>query len=68
MQRLTDPIIEALGGLTEISRMTHAPISTVNGWRVYIPASRLDHLMLAAQRASKSVPWHLLEPAERARA
>lgn len=65
MQRLSDPIIEALGGLTAISKMVHAPVSTVNGWRQYIPASRLDHLMLAANRAGLSVPWSKLEQAER---
>ena len=63
-KRLTDPIIDALGGTTAIGKMVQAPASTVHSWRRRIPASRLNHLILVATNQGKVVPWHELADAE----
>lgn len=61
---LSPEIIKALGGLAEIARLVLAPKSTVNSWKEYIPASRLDHLILRANAAGITVPWHTLREAK----
>lgn len=62
-KRLTQPIIDALGGTTAIGRMIHAPASTVHSWRKRIPPSRLNHLIVVATQTGRVVPWHELEDA-----
>src|SRR5687768_6418598 len=58
MHALASRIIDALGGTTDTARMISAPISTVHSWRkIGIPAARLDHLKLAAQRDGKMIDW-----------
>ncbi|WP_165356479.1 hypothetical protein [Sphingosinicella sp. BN140058] len=57
MKRLTDEIIDALGGLTAISRLVRAPVSTVSSWKTRISDARLHHLALAAQHAGIEVDW-----------
>lgn len=50
-------IIDALGGTTEVSRLTEAPISTVHSWRKNgIPGSRLAHLRLIAAQKNIALP------------
>lgn len=57
MTTVADQIIDALGGTTAVGRMTKAPPSTVHSWRKNgIPASRMDHLRLAAKEAGVEMP------------
>jgi hypothetical protein len=63
MQRLSDKIISDFGGLAELAKLVKAPTSTVNSWKRRIPASRLDHLRLAAMASGKMISWDTLEEA-----
>ena len=52
-----DQVIDALGGTSEVSRLTEAPTSTVHSWRkMGIPQSRLAHLKLIAECKGVSLP------------
>lgn len=64
MQRLSDKIIDDFGGLSELAKLVKAPTSTVNSWKRRIPASRLDHLRLAALASGRMISWDTLEEAE----
>lgn len=51
-------IIDALGGVTAISRLTEVPVSTIHSWRkIGIPNSRMQHLKLAAAAAGLVVDF-----------
>jgi hypothetical protein len=57
MQTLADIIIDTLGGTTEVSRKTRAPVSTVHSWRKNgIPPSRMAHLEMIAEAEGKKLP------------
>jgi len=57
MNTAASELIDALGGTSAVSRMTKAPTSTVHSWRKNgIPASRMDHLRLAAKEAGVEMP------------
>lgn len=58
MDTLATTLIQTLGGTTAVSRMTFAPISTVQSWKKNgIPGSRLAHLRLVAEREGKAIDW-----------
>lgn len=62
-----DQVIDALGGTSEVSRLTEAPTSTVHSWRkIGIPASRLAHLRLIAEQKSITLPQPPVEEASAA--
>jgi hypothetical protein len=57
MQTFADQVIDALGGTSEVSRLTEAPTSTVHSWRkIGIPSSRLAHLRLIAEQQGVTLP------------
>lgn len=57
MQTYADQVIDALGGTSEVSRLTEAPTSTVHSWRaIGIPKSRLAHLRLLANAKGIELP------------
>jgi hypothetical protein len=63
------PIIDGLGGTSEVAKLTLVPISTVHSWRkIGIPRHRLHHLKLAAVAAEKPVPAELERAIESAAA
>ncbi len=60
MNKRSHDIINHLGGTTAVAKLIKTPISTVHSWRkIGIPASRLDHIRLAAKRVGLLLPGDL---------
>jgi hypothetical protein len=58
MDTYSDRVIDAMGGTTTVSRLTKAAPSTVSSWRKNgLSDSRLDHLMLIAEREGMKINW-----------
>jgi len=56
MQTAIDALLDALGGNSEVSRITKMPYSTVRSFRSNgITEARLDHIVLAAAERNPDV-------------
>jgi hypothetical protein len=59
MNTFATNLIGAFGGSTAVSRLTAAPVSTVHSWKENgIPASRLAHLKLVAEKEAIQIDWN----------
>lgn len=55
-ETLASGLIDRFGGVTELSRLIGAPVSTVHSWRkLGIPPARLSHIALVAKVAKKPI-------------